>query len=1126
MAYSDPGVRERISEMRTDDMTLDSDERVFWRKLFMSGILKLALSKHFWVIDALDECNEPSSLINGMLSKVDPSIPLRVLVLSRETPELKKEFSNLEVHQCCSHAILPSDTEFDMESLVDVQTSSLFVGHDGRRAALMARILEKSNGSFLWTALVLKELLDCHDADEIDRVFEDVPQGMIPLYQRSLNVMSQPSRSRNLVQAILTWVTCTIHPLSTAELKRALELDISVKLLTVDDSVVALCGQLVTIDQFDRVQAVHQTAREFLLEQTVDPGLSVNRNGAHTRIAKACLLYLTGEEMRPPRAGRPSRAVRTGAQRAEFAAYACAAFSYHLSRADARSNEALTLLVDFLRCNIVSWIHWVAETRNLAPLVRFAKHLRTYSNACGSVRSPLSSSTRLIKGWSTDLLRLAAKFADALIASPSAIYSLILPFCPTESAVFNTVRPGRKLELLGMTNVQWDDRLACIDFHGTRVTAASHGNETFAVGLNTGRVTLYNSTTCQEYRVLDHGENVRLLQFAETRVLMVSSGIKATRVWNIHTGDLAHCFESPRRLMALTFDRDMLIAATDKNYIATWDLTDGSRQADRPWNDGSCHNDTQTLCVPSAISISLGHRMLAAAYTGRPIILWELEEDAYYGSCGARLPNGSTKTHPVTALVFNPNPSITILAVSYLDGELVLLDPLEDKILENSRENCHTLASSPDGRLLAGAAGFGLIQIYEFDTLKLLYRVQSSNLYITQLAFSRDGLRFLDTRGSQCNVWEPAVMIRDLMRDGSSESTSSSLIEGVSTATTVKVSATAVLPEEGAVFCGKNDGSVSLYDIRTASYIRTLYSHKASVQAIDLWDEEQIIISVDASNSILVWKLDKTSAGFETKGMHFQSRLDTGRAIVQILCGPEKKLLLSTSHSDHLWDLNGQEKQSRITDDKPEYRKWIQHPLAGSQLLCFEGTVARVHSWDDLAELACYSIITGRWQLKSVIPGAGNGGKYILLGFERDSSPNVCGFSLVDTNNLTARPCDSNSKNDDSHGPIQVSAPVDPSLTVLQSATLVQRAAHLISVVDNLLYFIDTASWVCSMSLNSFRSQPTSYTRHFFLPYDWLAGKKDAQCAVFQRDFLIARNDGVALIKNGLEFAEEVHLDQ
>ena len=323
------------------------------------------------------------------------------------------------------------------------------------------------------------------------------------------------------------------------------------------------------------------------------------------------------------------------------------------------------------------------------------------------------------------------------------------------------------------------------------------------------------------------------LQFKGSTGLMASCGMKTIRLWNIPSGEIIHSFQASQRYIGLAVDQNLLIAASYKNYLASWDLhNDGARRPNRPWNDSGEHMNTPLHRPPCAISISVVHKMLAVAYSGRPITLWDIEEDRYYGSCGKKLPSGETSTHLVTALVFNLNPTIGLLVASYLDGELVLLDPFDDQDLESFRADCHTLAASPDGRLLACGAGFGTIQIYEFDTLRLLYRVKSSNFYIKQLAFSRDSLQLADIRWSQCNVWEPAVLLRDSMGDDSSEGTSTSFVEVVASDTKLKISAMVLHPQGEDVFCGKDDGSVSVYDLKTGTQMRTLYSHKSLVRIL------------------------------------------------------------------------------------------------------------------------------------------------------------------------------------------------------------------------------------------------------------------------------------------------------
>lgn len=105
----------------------------------------------------------------------------------------------------------------------------------------------------------------------------------------------------------------------------------------------------------------------------------------------------------------------------------------------------------------------------------------------------------------------------------------------------------------------------------------------------------------------------------------------------------------------MSLHTNLLIVASAKNYLASWDVeNNGAQRPHWSWN-GPDEMNVQSYRTPCAISISHGHQMLAVTYSGRPIMVSDLEEDAYYESCGKKLPNGE-RTHFVTALVFNPNP--------------------------------------------------------------------------------------------------------------------------------------------------------------------------------------------------------------------------------------------------------------------------------------------------------------------------------------------------------------------------------------------------------------------------------------------------------------------------------------
>jgi WD40 repeat protein len=1138
MACSNSQIRKILLEMQRDEIQFDKDnERMIWRKIFLSGIFRAELPRHYWVIDALDECVNSSSLFDLMLSKLDGAIPLRILITSRETSVLEKSFATFGAPRFQAERISAADTLPDIKLLIQAKSKSLVVKDDNDRASLVETILEKSKGSFLWTDLVLNELSNSWSEEEINQVLQKVPPGMESLYQRTLETMAQVTNGKQLTYAILTWATCATRPLTTDEFSGAVRLDIKETVPKVEGAIAALCGQLVNVDKFGKVQMVHETAREFLLNADLKSELAINKRDAHTRIARACLTYLTENEMRPPRNGRRGSMVADAQKRAGFGLYACEAFSYHLSKANPFANDIFVLVDKFLQMNVLSWIEITARTQNLMALIRTAKHLRTYLNVRTAEHSPLGKEMRLLRGWTTDLLRIVAKFGDALITSPTAIYSLVLPFCPTESTVYNVARSGRRVSVLGLSNTHWDDRLSCIDFSQCQTSAVCHGDESFAVGLTTGMISLYHATSFQEYRVLNHGEAVRFLQFKSKSDLMASCGSKKIHVWDVRSGQIIYTFPAPPRCIHLVFDKNLLLAASQKNYLASWDLdNDGVQKPDRLWNDSDGNLDTPLRTTPRAISISTGHKMLAAAYSGQPITLWDLEADSYYGTCGKKLANGETSTHVVSALVFNPNVTIDLLAVSYLDGDLVLLDPFADQELEKFRANCHTLAASPDGRLLAGGAGSGIVQIYEFDTLRLLYQIKSSDFHIKQIAFSRDNLHFLDIRGSQCNIWEPALLLRDLVGDDStnSDGTATSVSGAISQPTKIKISAMIMHHREEVVFCGKDDGTVSVYDSKTGAPLQTLYRHKSLLRILAWGPQNNTLISVDASNGIIAWKVNKRlKEGWVAEERKIQSRLDCGRSITQVLLNEAAgKFVLSTRESDHFWSIDGQQLDVQTYPKKSVIRKWIHHPQSTLHMICIDGSAARIFAWSDWSEIAHLplDIPTTGLQFKVATPYSLNQNQRILLEFaELDGSTDTRHLQLLDStsfgvprNSLTEEKTEAAGSKD-----TKKVANADEAINLIISSPLLgpltHCVAHVIGIRDpGKLVFLDTHSWVCSADLDALDGTSMSYVRHFFVPYDWFSGTRDLICMTSKRNVLFARNDNVVVVQGGLDHLEKV----
>ncbi|KAK4249176.1 hypothetical protein C7999DRAFT_39730 [Corynascus novoguineensis] len=980
-----------------------------------------------------------------------------------------------------------SDTLADMTTLIRTMMEAWAIRDERDRTALGAKILVKSKGCFLWSALM-------------NKVLDEVPDEMEPLYLEILESMSRISENKALAKAILTWAACAVRPLTIQELNGALVLEMKDEFPNLKASILALCGQLVQVDKAGVVHMVHETAREFLLSGKLQSEFAINNMAAHTHLATTCFAALASKEMRPPRTRRRGPGPTTSSPKPPFVGYACEAFSDHLALSDPNNVDLCLSAHKFLGANVLSWIEVIAQKQNLSPLIRTAKNFEKYLTAAAAIRAPRGKETRTMRSWSTDLVRIAARFGDAILVSPSAIHWVVLPFCPTESAVYRAASPGQKLTIAGLHNTQWDDRLVCLNFHRGQTTAVCHGDDLFAVALNTGAITLYHTISCQEYMTLEHPETVKLLEFDAQTELLASAGRRKICVWSVRSGELIHSFALAKPLMSLSFEGDVLLAPDTTCHISTWSMADGSVLPSRRWYDSVDEDDAQPAYPPCAVSISRGHRMMAVAYRGRPITLWDLEEDSFYRLCGKGSTDGVTGPYFANDLVFNPNEDIPRLVVAYQDGDIMLLDPLRDEVIACFRANTHTLAASPDGRLVVGADGFGTIQVYDFEALRVIYRIKSVSCSIKHLAFSRDGLRFLDMRTSECNIWEPTVLLKDSGADTSSQATPTGLgvEETAAVEYSVVISTIVTHPRE----------------------VRDLYKPKSQclTRMLGWWDEGQVLICIDASNKVTAWKLGKhPSNGWNIVEMLFQTRVGCFKAIIQLHVNQASgKFVLCTRDTDHLWSIDGQQEEGRISSTRHRLRMWIDHPQSPNHLICMDGPIVRVFAWEDWSETTSVSLQAAQGfsraelQVKRIFPCFK--GRKLLVDFsEQDGHQHTRDITVVDTS-LFRLP---------NASPPSPKHP-NPS-TSLIDADLVDKIIHIIGVSDDRFIFVDIHSWVCSAEI---KKPGATYLRHFFVPYDWFSKMRGIICGIIERagekNVVFARHNSVVIVRNALEFSERV----
>jgi pimeloyl-ACP methyl ester carboxylesterase len=575
MAMQDDFVKDALLQLAQDDFTWDTtDEASVWRRLFTGCIFKTpCLTQHFWVIDGVDECANFNALFAKRLLASLPQ-ELRLFATSRNLEEIERGLAPIIPSRAFVHLLSDEDTAEDMRLFLTMGLMEL-----GRpdtpedRKHMCDMILQKSSGSFLWARLVLQEFENAWTEEAMFAVLREIPPDLFELYSRMAESVAQDPRKLTLAKSILTWVVLARRPLMVDELRCAVKLDINQTLQNATKAIPDLCGQLVFVDQHDRVQMIHDTAREFLLTENSALAISIQKKHGHTRLASLLLRYLSGAALNPWPAKsqqNPGRArgfakqgVTPPSGDTSLLEYACTSFSEHVYRASSADHQVMGDLSEFLSVNnFLSWIEYVARSGDLTPLARAAVDLREYIGRRMKYVPPTDRSMQLVDGWVTDLIRVAAKFRAELLACPSSIHSLIPPLCPSESVISRTFGKESRLSptssgliVRGLSPGSWDDCLIRMDFQKGQTTALSHGDRFFAIGLSTGQISLYDPTSLQVLRRFIHPERVNILEFSPDSedVLLASCGTKQLAVWDTKSGTILHSFPLLSPPLAITF---------------------------------------------------------------------------------------------------------------------------------------------------------------------------------------------------------------------------------------------------------------------------------------------------------------------------------------------------------------------------------------------------------------------------------------------------------------------------------------------------------------------------------------------------------------------------------------------
>jgi hypothetical protein len=251
----------------------DANAWVALSEIFASILQDPSLKSTYLIVDALDECEtDLPQLLNLVTRTASISPRVKWIISSRNEPDIETRLRLDNAQMRLSLELNEEHVSHAVEMFIDFKVSKLplLTDDSALRETVRGQIYAKASGTFLWAALVLKELEPVESWDVLD-VLQDMPSELEPLYDRMLRQVQQLQRKDpEFCRLVLFTMTLAYRPLYLLELGVLSDLpeQISTNLDKVM-KVVNKCGSFLTVRE-NRTYFIHQSAKDFLLGKAFD----------------------------------------------------------------------------------------------------------------------------------------------------------------------------------------------------------------------------------------------------------------------------------------------------------------------------------------------------------------------------------------------------------------------------------------------------------------------------------------------------------------------------------------------------------------------------------------------------------------------------------------------------------------------------------------------------------------------------------------------------------------------------------------------------------------------------------------------------------------------------------------
>jgi hypothetical protein len=286
-------VRERYDHAGKD-LFEDANACVALTDILTDMLKDISMTNTYLIVDGLDECVEDLSKLLQFITKQSSVHPrVKWIISSRNWQSIEEDLNEADDLERLSLELNKESVSAAVNTFIEQKVSQLARRKkytDKTRNAVQEYLESNANGTFLWAALVCKNIMDVGRYD-VEREVKLFPPDLDSVYERMMKQIDESKHAERSKQ-ILALVATVYLPLTLKELSALAE---SLKDVTDLDSIqeiISFCGSFLAVRE-NTVYFVHQSAKDFLKEKSFNNVFPSGIEAVHLNILSKSLEELS-----------------------------------------------------------------------------------------------------------------------------------------------------------------------------------------------------------------------------------------------------------------------------------------------------------------------------------------------------------------------------------------------------------------------------------------------------------------------------------------------------------------------------------------------------------------------------------------------------------------------------------------------------------------------------------------------------------------------------------------------------------------------------------------------------------------------------------------------------------------